>query len=189
MEEISLCAWPLLKWNPIRICIVPLVFLYFAGRNLTFFFKLLFVTLMGKLVCRKVWIFLIFSFLLFQGQSKKCREGIYAYYRARWSMNKLKSFPFPTRYILRILAQLLKSEIPSQQELIYSQWISDVISTQETTLISWNCCQRLQQKSKEVKRSSIDLSDKVRYICARLDEILFVSFFVSYPLQGHSVTI
>ena len=104
-------------------------------------------------------------------------------------MNKLKSLPFPTHYILRILAQLLKSEIPSQQELIYSQWISDVISTQETTLISWNCCQRLQQKSKEVKRNSIDLSDKVRYICARLDEILFVSFFVSYPLQGHSVTV
>ena len=104
-------------------------------------------------------------------------------------MNKLESLPFPTHYILRILAQLLKSEIPSQQELIYSQWISDVISTQETTLISWNCCQHLQQKSKEVKRSSIDLSDKVRYICVRFDEILFVSLFVSYPLQGHSVTI
>ena len=92
-------------------------------------------------------------------------------------------------YILRILAQLLKSEIPSQQELIYSQWISDGISIQETILISWSCCQRLQQKSKEVKRSSIDLSDKVRYICAGFEEILFISFFVSYPLQGHSATI
>ena len=50
-----LVCMTIIKMKPLRICFVPLVFPYFAGRNLRcFFFKLLFVTLMGKLVCRKV---------------------------------------------------------------------------------------------------------------------------------------
>ena len=73
-------------------------------------------------------------------------------------LDKLNRCPILLSYV-PLLNNL--SQIPFQQELIYNQWINDVISTQETTLISWNCCQRLQQKSKEVKRSSIDLLDKV----------------------------
>ena len=78
-----------IKLKPLRTQLHRVAFFsYSAGRNL-----LLLITLMVKLfygwwslVGRKV--FLMFIFLLFQGQWKKCREGIYAYYRARYEQIK-----------------------------------------------------------------------------------------------------
>ena len=78
-----------IKLKPLRTQLHRAAFFsYSAGRNL-----LLLITLMVKLfygwwslVGRKV--FLMFIFLLFQGQWKKCREGIYAHYRARYEQIK-----------------------------------------------------------------------------------------------------
>ena len=54
-------------------------------------------------------------------------------------------------------------------------WISDVTLTPETTSISWSCCQRSHQKSKEVKPSSKDKLDKVIVICCCCCHLLLLN--------------